>query len=77
MVAQTAFGVAAGIRFTPAEVVGPIAGFLVLGQTLGAWQVAGLALITLGNVVAVGWARSAASVTEPSAPRVAPARALG
>lgn len=54
-----------------------IAGFLVLGQTLGAWQVAGLALITLGNVVAVGWARSAASVTEPSAPRVAPARALG
>ena len=54
-----------------------IAGFLVLGQTLGAWQVAGLALITLGNVIAVGWARSAASVTEPPGRRVVPARAVG
>lgn len=54
-----------------------IAGLLVLGQTLGAWQVAGLALITLGNVIAVGWARSAASVAEPSATRVEAARALG
>jgi len=30
-----------------------VAGLLVLGQTLGAWQVVGLVLITAGNVVAV------------------------
>jgi inner membrane transporter RhtA len=37
-----------------------LAGLVVLGQTLGAWQVVGLALITLGNVVAVGRAGRAA-----------------
>ncbi|WP_353810309.1 EamA family transporter [Agromyces sp. SYSU T00194] len=31
-----------------------LAGFIVLGQALGAWQLAGLALISIGNVIAVG-----------------------
>jgi inner membrane transporter RhtA len=34
-----------------------LAGLVLLGQTLGTWQVVGLALITLGNLVAVGRAR--------------------
>lgn len=36
IVAQTLFQVQAGVDFTPAEIVGPIAGFLVLGS-MSAW----------------------------------------
>lgn len=36
IVSQTVFQVQAGVEFTPAEIVGPIAGFLVLGS-ISAW----------------------------------------
>ena len=53
-----------------------LAGLVVLGQALGSWQVAGLALITLGNLVAVGRARPAASLAEvPSEVAAAPGTA--
>jgi inner membrane transporter RhtA len=52
-----------------------IAGFVVLGQILGAWQVAGLLLITVGNVIAVGHSTSAGA--RPARRRTAEARALG
>jgi inner membrane transporter RhtA len=52
-----------------------IAGFVVLGQILGAWQVAGLLLITVGNVIAVGHSTPAGA--RPARRRTAEARALG
>lgn len=48
-----------------------VAGLLVLGQTLGAWQVAGLVLITAGNVVAVS--RTAPIAAPPTRRRAAEA----
>ena len=50
-----------------------IAGLVVLGQNLSAWQVAGLALITVANAVAVGGAPRRSAAPEPVAPAVAPA----
>lgn len=52
-----------------------IAGFVVLGQLLSAWQLAGLLLITAGNVIAVGL--SAPAEARPARRRIAEARALG
>lgn len=52
-----------------------VAGLLVLGQSLGGWQVAGLVLITAGNVIAVS--RTAPVAAPPSRRRIVEARALG
>lgn len=52
-----------------------VAGLVVLGQTLGAWQVAGLVLITAGNVIAVG--RTAPAAPALGRRRNVGARALG
>ena len=50
-----------------------LAGLVVLGQSLGAWQVAGLALISLGNVIVVGRTRPVTSVPAASEPLAPPA----
>ena len=50
-----------------------LAGFVVLGQALATWQLVGLGLISLGNVIAVSRpARSAAASEPPSAPGPSP-----
>ncbi|HEU4466914.1 MAG TPA: EamA family transporter [Agromyces sp.] len=51
-----------------------LAGFVVLGQALAPWQIAGLALITVANVVAVG---AAPAVPATPAPRHPEPAALG
>ena len=52
-----------------------VAGLVVLGQTLGPWQIAGLVLITAGNVIAVG--RTTPAAAPPAPLRAGEARALG
>jgi len=50
-----------------------LAGLVILGQALAAWQLVGLGLISLGNVIAVSRpARSAAASEPPSAPGPSP-----
>lgn len=51
-----------------------LAGFVVLGQALAPWQIAGLALITVANAVAVG---AAPAVRATPAPRHPEPAALG
>lgn len=51
-----------------------LAGFVVLGQALAPWQIAGLALITVANAVAVG---AAPAVPATPAPRHPEPAALG
>jgi inner membrane transporter RhtA len=49
-----------------------LAGLVVLGQALGAWQIVGLALISVGNIIAVRRPTPAAGPSAPSAsPRLA------
>lgn len=43
-----------------------LAGLIVLGQALGIWQVVGLALISVGNVIAVRRPTRATAVSAPS-----------
>ncbi|MFE5673164.1 DMT family transporter [Agromyces sp. NPDC056523] len=50
-----------------------IAGLVVLGETLSPWQVAGLALITVANAVAVGVAPRGSAAPEPVATAATPA----
>lgn len=52
-----------------------VAGLIVLGQTLGAWQIAGLVLITAGNAIAVG--RGTPSAAPPARRRLAEASPVG
>lgn len=52
-----------------------VAGLIVLGQTLGAWQIAGLVLITAGNAIAVG--RGTTSAAPPARRRLAEASPIG
>ncbi|MDQ0575888.1 EamA family transporter [Agromyces albus] len=52
-----------------------VAGLVVLGQTLGAWQIAGLVLITAGNAIAVG--RGTASAAPPARRRLAEVSPIG
>ena len=50
-----------------------LAGLVILGQALAAWQLVGLGLISLGNVIAVSRpARSAAAPEPPSSPGSSP-----
>jgi len=50
-----------------------LAGLVILGQALAAWQLVGLGLISLGNVIAVSRpVRSAAASEPPSAPGPSP-----
>lgn len=48
-----------------------LAGFVVLGQALAPWQIAGLALITVANAVAVGAAPAVAATPAPRHPEPA------
>ncbi|MBT2499523.1 EamA family transporter [Agromyces sp. ISL-38] len=52
-----------------------VAGLVVLGQTLGAWQIAGLVLITAGNAIAVG--RGTPSASPPARRRPAEVSPIG
>ncbi|RXZ69118.1 EamA family transporter [Agromyces albus] len=52
-----------------------VAGLIVLGQTLGAWQIAGLVLITAGNAIAVG--RGTPSAAPPARRRLAEVSPIG
>lgn len=52
-----------------------VAGLVVLGQSLGAWQVAGLVLITAGNAIAVG--RATPSAAPPARRRLAGVSPIG
>lgn len=52
-----------------------VAGLVVLGQTLGVWQVAGLVLITAGNAIAVGLGTPSAA--PPARRRLAEASPIG
>ncbi|MFD4420882.1 DMT family transporter [Agromyces sp. NPDC058484] len=52
-----------------------VAGLVVLGQSLGPWQIAGLVLITAGNAIAVG--RAAPAAAPPAPLGTGEARALG
>lgn len=45
-----------------------LAGLVVLGQALGAWQLVGLALISVGNVIAVSRPTAAADRRKPGTP---------
>jgi inner membrane transporter RhtA len=49
-----------------------LAGLVVLGQALGTWQVVGLALISMGNVLAVLRPSRAAAAPSPPAPSPRP-----
>ena len=42
-----------------------LAGLVILGQALAAWQLVGLGLISVGNVIAVSRPRRAAAASEP------------
>lgn len=46
-----------------------LAGLVVLGQALAAWQLVGLGLISLGNVIAVSRRAGAAGAPAPAPPR--------
>lgn len=48
-----------------------LAGFVVLGQALAPWQIAGLALITVANAVAVGAAPAVGATPAPRHPEPA------
>ena len=52
-----------------------VAGLIVLGQTLGAWQIFGLVLITAGNAIAVG--RGTPSAAPPARRRLVEASPIG
>ncbi len=43
-----------------------LAGLVILGQALAAWQLVGLGLISLGNVIAVSRPKRSATASEPS-----------